>query len=68
MWLVAGSSREPRRISVLSADDRRAVVSAAESNARARRAVASWDTIRKLTGTLALGGNAVEDSDHLYDG
>jgi hypothetical protein len=57
-----------RELSVLSADDRRAVVFAAESNARARGAVASWDTVRKLTGALALGGNAVEDADRLYDG
>jgi hypothetical protein len=30
--------------------------------------VASWDTVRKLTGALALGGSAVEDADRLYDG
>lgn len=29
---------------------------------------ASWKTIESLRGVVQLGGNAVDDCDHLYDG
>ena len=61
-------SRSFRELSALSDNERRAVVFAAETTARARRAVASWSTIRKLTGAVAMGGNAVDDCNRLYDG
>jgi hypothetical protein len=57
-----------KELSALPDKERRAIVAAAETAARSRRAVASWKTIRKLTGAISLGGNAVEDCDRLYDG
>jgi hypothetical protein len=46
----------------LPESERRAVVQAADEDARRRaHAVASWDTIESLTGLVSVGGDAVED-------
>jgi hypothetical protein len=49
-------------LAALPESERRAIVQAADEDARRRaRAVASWDTIESLTGLVNVGGDAVED-------
>jgi hypothetical protein len=49
-------------LAALPESERRAIVQAADEEARRRtRAVASWDTIESLTGLVHVGGDAVED-------
>jgi hypothetical protein len=49
-------------LAALPESERRAIVEAADEEARRRaRAVASWDTIESLTGLVHVGGDAVED-------
>jgi acyl-CoA reductase-like NAD-dependent aldehyde dehydrogenase len=49
-------------LAALPESERRAIVHAADEEARRRaRAVASWDTIESLTGLVHVGGDAVED-------
>jgi hypothetical protein len=49
-------------LAALPESERRAIVDAADEEARRRaRAIASWDTIESLTGLVQVGGDAVED-------
>ncbi len=49
-------------LAALPESERRAIVDAADEEARRRaRVVASWDTIESLTGLVHAGGDAVED-------
>ncbi|MBK7584967.1 MAG: hypothetical protein IPI67_32855 [Myxococcales bacterium] len=53
----------------LSGEDRHRVVEAAEHAVRGRRFQGvSLEDLRRLTGLVAIGGNALEDCDALYDG
>jgi hypothetical protein len=49
-------------LAALPESERRAIVHAADEEARRRaRAVASWETIESLTDLVHVGGDAVED-------
>ncbi len=53
----------------LSSEQRRLVIEAAEQSVRAHESVGlSEQDIQRLTGIVAIGGNALEDCDALYDG
>lgn len=56
-----------QQLAVLPGRERRAVFAAAEAAARPKD-VSSWDAIEAMSGVVALGGDAVEDCDRLYDG
>jgi hypothetical protein len=53
--------KEPERTAVIEAATRRARL-------RLRGGPASWGSIHKAHGCVALGGNAIEDTEALYDG
>lgn len=56
-----------RQLAALPANVRNEVVSAAEEAATAKP-VLSWAEIDRARGVVALGGNAVDDANSLYDG
>jgi len=57
------------QLAKLSEDERHLVVNAAERTAsRQRLRALTTEDLRRLSGVVAMGGNAVEDSDALYDG
>lgn len=57
-----GHERIVEELAALPESERRAIVQAANEDARRRaRAVASWETIESLTGLVNVGGDAVED-------
>jgi hypothetical protein len=55
------------KLAELSAADRHEVVAAAE-DAAAARPVLSWESWDAARGVVSFGGDAVQDSDRLYDG
>jgi hypothetical protein len=56
-----------QQLAGLSAEDRRLVVKAAARRAHVFVALSAED-IQKLLGAVAIGGDALEDCDALYDG
>lgn len=60
--IPAEHERIVEELAALPESERRAIVLAADEEARRRaEAVASWDTIESLTSLVHLGGDAVED-------
>lgn len=57
-----------RDLAALPAPVRAAVVARAESLAKGAPKAASWASIDALGGVLSLGGDALRDTDALYDG
>jgi len=57
-----------RDLAKLPAATRAAVIARAEALAKAGRKAASWRSIEALGGLLRLGGDAISDTDALYDG
>lgn len=57
------------QLAALSGDDRHRVIEAAERTVQGRRLQGvTLEDLRRLTGLVALGGNALDDCDALYDG
>lgn len=54
------------QLAALSSEERELVIAAARESLPRLRTV-PWSELRKLEGTVALGGDAVEDSKALYD-
>jgi hypothetical protein len=55
-------------LAALPESERRAIVQEADEKAlRRARAVASWETIDRLTDLVSLGGDAVEDGRRVFD-
>lgn len=57
-----------QRLAALPAPVRAAVVARAESLANGPRKAASWESVDALGGVVSLGGDALRDTDALYDG
>lgn len=57
-----------RDLAALPAPVRAAVVAQAERLAKQSRKAASWESVDALGGIVSLGGDAVRDTDSLYDG
>jgi hypothetical protein len=59
-------------LAALSPEDRRRVLAAASRRgpraAEATTASSAWQQLRSLEGIVSLGGDALEDCAHLYDG
>ncbi len=57
------------QLAKLTSEQRRLVVEAAEQTVEPREFVGlSEQDIQRLTGVVAIGGNALDDCDALYDG
>jgi hypothetical protein len=58
-----------RQLAALSSLEREAVIDAARKVANDQKALptTSWQALRSLKGIVSLGGNALEDSEALYD-
>lgn len=57
-----------RALSALPEEERVRVYAAVNEEAQSARATLSWDDWDRARGGVALGGNAVDDCDELYDG
>jgi hypothetical protein len=57
-----------RDLAKLPAATRAAVVARAETLAGTARKVVSWQSVEALGGVVRLGGDALLDTDALYDG
>lgn len=57
-----------RDLAALSAPTLAAVVARAESLAKGPGKAASWESVDALGGIVSLGGDAIDDTDALYDG
>lgn len=57
-----------KTLAALPPATRAAVVARAERLASRPRIVASWGVVNALGGILCLGGDAIADTDALYDG
>jgi hypothetical protein len=56
------------QLATLHAADRERIVRAARRAARERRRTISWSHLRDARGIVQLGGDAVKDTEALYDG
>ena len=56
------------QLATLHAVDRERIVRAARKAARERRRTVSWSNLRDARGIAHLGGDAVKDTQALYDG
>jgi hypothetical protein len=56
------------QLATLHAADRERIVRAARRAARERRRTVSWTHLRNARGIAHLGGDAVKDTEALYDG
>jgi hypothetical protein len=56
------------QLATLHAVDRERIVRAARRAARERRRTVSWSHLRDARGIAQLGGDAVKDTEALYDG
>jgi hypothetical protein len=58
------------RLAGLNEQDRELVIRAARRRRRSRVVLKAvpWDVLWRASGTVSLGGNAVEDANALYDG
>lgn len=56
------------QLAALHAADRERIVRAARRAARERRRTVSWSHLRDARGIAHLGGDAVKDTEALYDG
>lgn len=56
------------QLAALRAADRERIVRAARRASRERRRTISWSHLRDARGIAQLGGDAVKDTEALYDG
>jgi hypothetical protein len=56
------------QLATLGADERERIVRAARRSARAQRRGLSWSHLRSARGMVHIGGDAVKDTQALYDG
>jgi hypothetical protein len=57
-----------KQLAALPAEDRRAVVEAAEAGERSPLPTIPWKELEEAFGIVSFGGDAVEDCRRLYDG